>query len=81
MIGSIIVYRNPLEAAIWGNGMLGPVLLLCLLTVIMVYFLFTNAEKIIRKHKLWKHEKKIHNTMWGVTAVFFLYGLHYIATT
>lgn len=77
---SIIMYRNPLEAAIWESGFLGPVLLLSLCTVILTVMLFTGSEKLIRQNQWRKHTEIIHKILWVIIAIFYLFGLHYIAT-
>jgi hypothetical protein len=73
-------YRHPLEAAIWENGFLGPLLLLSLCALVMTVLLFTGMEKIIRKNGWRKHTEKIHRLLWLIIGVFYVYGLHYIAT-
>lgn len=74
------MYRNPLEAAIWENGFLGPIMLLGMLGIVLAVGLFTLSEKIIRKNGWRKYAGNVAFGIWVIVGIFYLYGLHYIAT-
>jgi hypothetical protein len=66
MTQSIIVYRNPLEAAIWESGLVGPFILSGLVFVLV----FAGIVKLAGRHAMYR-SKRTTIIQWIAAIVAF----------
>ena len=65
---SVIVYRNPLEAAMW-DFLMGGNLFIGIAGVVVFFVVFLLSEKLIAQRLPWNKQGTITNVLLGVSAI------------
>lgn len=68
MVQSVVVYRNPVEAAMWESGLVAP-LMVSVLVAFIVTLTVAQASDYLAKHSFWYKEMIYRKYQGNIVAI------------